>query len=92
MRVSVGNNLPSRKHILTATGRYRAATDRIADAAQLQVVAIDRAATGGEHPVVTGFATAVRHPVIGLPVGSHAIDKDVRRTLVIWAGWPAAMA
>lgn len=75
--VDAGNHLPTRKHIRTAAGRHRATTDRIADTTELQVVAVDRSATGRQHPVVTGLATAVRRPGIALPMGRNAINEDV---------------
>ena len=40
--------LPTRKDVRTPTGRHRTAADRIAYSAQLQVVAVDRAAAGGD--------------------------------------------
>jgi len=74
---NAGNQLPTRKHIRTAAGGHRATTDRIADTTELQVVAVDRAAAGGEDAVVTGLATAVRGPAIALPMGGDAIDEDI---------------
>ena len=75
--VDTGNHLPTGKHVRTAAGRHRATTDRIADTTELQVVAVNRTATGGEDAVVTGLATAVRRPTIALPVSGDAINEDV---------------
>ena len=84
--------LPTRKDILTATSRHRATTERVANTAQLQTVAVNLTAACCQHAVVTGVTAAMRGPGIALPVRTDAIDKDIGRALGVGPGWPAAVA